>query len=67
MTSVAAGPRRGVRPEHAESCLARASAVCFDVDSTVITVEAIDELAAYAGKKAEVAAITARCAPGVLG
>lgn len=30
----------------------------FDMDSTLITVECIDEIADYAGKKAEVAAIT---------
>jgi len=30
----------------------------MDMDSTLITIECIDELAAYAGKKAEVAAIT---------
>ncbi len=36
----------------------RADAVCFDVDSTVVTVEGIDELAAAAGKGAEVAALT---------
>lgn len=39
-------------------------AVCFDVDSTVITVEGIDEFAAFAGKKAEVAALTARAMGG---
>jgi len=34
------------------------SVLAMDMDSTVITIECIDELAAYAGKKAEVAAIT---------
>lgn len=37
-----------------------AQAVCFDVDSTVITTEGIDELAKVAG--VDVSAITARCA-----
>jgi phosphoserine phosphatase len=37
-----------------------------DMDSTVITVECIDELADYAGVKAEVAAITERAMQGEL-
>ncbi len=39
-------------PMAADAALAvwkRADAVCFDVDSTVITTEGIDELAKYAG------------------
>lgn len=32
--------------------------ICFDMDSTLITIECIDELADFAGKKAEVAAVT---------
>ncbi|MCL2524107.1 MAG: phosphoserine phosphatase SerB [Betaproteobacteria bacterium] len=32
--------------------------VCFDMDSTLITIECIDELADFAGKKAEVSAVT---------
>lgn len=35
-----------------------------DMDSTMITGESLDELAAYAGKKAEVAALTARAMNG---
>ena len=46
--------------------LRRSRAVCFDVDSTVITVEAIDEFAAYVGKKDAVAALTARAMGGSL-
>ena len=46
------------------SVLKIADAVCFDVDSTVITVEAIDEFAAFAGKKAEVAELTAKAMGG---
>ncbi len=38
--------------------LADFSVLAMDMDSTVITIECIDELAAFAGKKAEVAAIT---------
>lgn len=34
------------------------SVLAMDMDSTVITIECIDELAAFAGKKSEVAAIT---------
>jgi phosphoserine phosphatase len=32
--------------------------ICFDMDSTLINIECIDELADFAGKKTEVAAIT---------
>src|SRR5574343_758358 len=32
--------------------------ICFDMDSTLITIECIDELADFAGKKAEVAEVT---------
>jgi phosphoserine phosphatase len=32
--------------------------ICFDMDSTLITIECIDELADYAGKKDEVSAVT---------
>ena len=32
--------------------------ICFDMDSTLITIECIDELADFAGKKAEVSEIT---------
>lgn len=39
-------------------------AVCMDVDSTVCTTEAIDELAAFAGVQREVAAMTARAMSG---
>lgn len=34
-----------------------ADAVCFDVDSTVCMDEAIDELASFAGREQEVAAL----------
>lgn len=43
---------------HVREALWKAQAVCFDVDSTVVTVEGIDEFAAHAGKKEEVAALT---------
>ena len=39
----------GTRVDHAKWALQHADAVCFDVDSTVITSEGIDELAAYLG------------------
>ena len=32
--------------------------ICFDMDSTLITIECIDELADFTGKKAEVSAVT---------
>lgn len=40
--------------------------VCFDCDSTLITGEVIEMLAAHAGKEAEVAAVTARAMRGEL-
>ena len=46
--------------------LKTAPAFCFDVDSTVITTEGIDELAACAGRKAQVAALTAQAMGGAL-
>jgi len=38
--------------------------IAFDMDSTLITIECIDELADFAGKKAEVSAITAAAMRG---
>lgn len=40
--------------------------ICFDVDSTLIQHEVIEMLAAYAGKEAEVAAVTERAMRGEL-
>lgn len=54
----------GTNPLTAIQALRQARAVCFDVDSTVITVEAIDEFAAFAGKKEAVAALTAKAMGG---
>jgi len=45
-------------PTEAQGILRDAEAVCFDVDSTVITKEGIDELAAYLKCGDEVAALT---------
>lgn len=42
----------------AREVLKKAQIVCFDVDSTIITEEGIDELAQFCGKGAEVAALT---------
>lgn len=44
--------------------LSRAQAFCFDVDSTVITSEGIDELAGFAGKREAVSALTASAMGG---
>lgn len=49
---------------HAMAMLAKADAVCFDVDSTVIDEEGIDVLAATLGKGPEVAAWTAKAMDG---
>ena len=46
------------------AALRGARAVCFDVDSTVIPVEAIDERAAFAGAREAVAALTAAAMGG---
>lgn len=48
----------------AAQIIRRASVVCFDVDSTVITEEGIDELAKYCGKGAEVARLTREAMKG---
>lgn len=54
----------GTRVEHARKTLKAADAVCFDVDSTVICKEGIDELAAYLGVGEQVAALTASAMGG---
>jgi phosphoserine phosphatase len=46
--------------------LRNARGVCFDLDSTVITVEGIDELAKFAGKGTEVAQMTSAAMGGKL-
>lgn len=46
------------RVAEAREALKKAQIVCFDVDSTIITEEGIDELAMYCGKGSEVAALT---------
>ncbi|XP_055600940.1 phosphoserine phosphatase isoform X2 [Uranotaenia lowii] len=46
------------RTQEAREKLRTAQIVCFDVDSTIITEEGIDELAQYCGKGSEVAALT---------
>ena len=60
----AAASTMGTRVEHAKHALRNADAVCFDVDSTVITSEGIDDLAAFLGCGDEVAAVTARAMGG---
>ena len=54
----------GTRVEHARTCLRTADAVCFDVDSTVVTTEGIDDLAAYLGCGDKVASLTAQAMGG---
>ena len=48
----------GTRVAHASEALRSAQAVCFDVDSTVITSEGIDDLAAFLGCGEKVAELT---------
>ncbi|KAJ3657423.1 hypothetical protein Zmor_009226 [Zophobas morio] len=47
-----------------QKILKQADAVCFDVDSTVIQEEGIDELAKFCNKGEEVAALTAKAMSG---
>ena len=54
----------GTHVEHAKRCLRSADAVCFDVDSTVITSEGIDDLAAFLGCGDKVAELTAQAMGG---
>lgn len=56
----------GTAVENAKAALARADAVCFDVDSTVITEEGIDVLAAHCGAGEAVAALTASAMGGTM-
>ena len=61
---MSSGSAIGLRVDHAQVALRSADAVCFDVDSTVIRVEGIDELAAYLGVGDKVAALTAAAMGG---
>eukprot|EP00944_MAST-04C_sp_MAST-4C-sp1_P011935 g11935.t1 len=45
-------------PAHVKTALRNATAVCFDVDSTVMVNEGLDDLATFMGASEEVAAIT---------
>mmetsp|Transcript_20209 Transcript_20209/g.42348 ORF Transcript_20209/g.42348 Transcript_20209/m.42348 type:complete len:271 (+) Transcript_20209:33-845(+) len=54
----------GNNVEEAKRILKEADAVCFDVDSTVITSEGIDDLASYLNKGPEVSSWTARAMGG---
>ncbi|XP_059608896.1 phosphoserine phosphatase isoform X2 [Phlebotomus argentipes] len=48
----------------AAAIIRRTNVVCFDVDSTVIREEGIDELAAFCGKRAEVSRLTREAMQG---
>lgn len=72
MTEVEAALSSVIRPPSSIDYIAQPAAnrrkkllIC-DMDSTIITVECIDELADFVGKKAEVAAITERAMNGEL-
>lgn len=54
-------------PMNPQSIFQNADAVCLDVDSTLCTTEAIDELAEYLGKKEEVKNVTAKAMSGQMG
>jgi len=64
MFSASPSEHEGNNVAHAMEILAKADAVCFDVDSTVIDEEGIDVLAATLGKGPEVAAWTAKAMDG---
>ena len=49
---------------HTNAALANFGLIAMDMDSTLITIECIDEIADYAGKKKEVAAVTAAAMRG---
>ena len=57
-------PAIGTRISHAKSCLRTADAVCFDVDSTVVTSEGIDDLARFLGCGEKVKELTAKAMGG---
>lgn len=63
-SSSAENQHEGNNVEHAMAMLAKADAVCFDVDSTVIDEEGIDVLADTLGKGPEVAAWTVKAMDG---
>ncbi|XP_037934616.1 phosphoserine phosphatase [Teleopsis dalmanni] len=54
------------QPELAAKIIQQSNIVCFDVDSTVITEEGIDELADFCGKGAEVARVTKEAMGGAM-
>merc|ERR1712086_851026 len=63
-TTKQAGARH--KQDYAKSCLVKADCVCFDVDSTVIISEGIDDLATYLGVGNQVAALTASAMGGAM-
>jgi phosphoserine phosphatase len=58
MSGIETGPGLIVRGVTPPLRLADFRLIAFDMDSTLISIECVDEIAAMAGKKAEVAAIT---------
>ncbi len=67
-SATGATPARGIDVPRAQNALASADAVCFDVDSTVVTEEGIDVLAASLSPEvgAKVAAYTASAMGGTV-
>lgn len=63
-SGAALAEERGQAVAAAQAVLAKANAVCFDVDSTVITEEGIDVLAEHCGAGAKVAEMTASAMGG---
>ena len=59
-------PSTNAPPAHVVDALLSCDTICFDVDSTVITEEGIDVLAAHLGLGPQVAALTASAMNGAL-
>ena len=57
---------QGIHPAHGALRLQDFKLIAFDMDSTLINIECIDEIADAAGRKAEVAAITEAAMQGII-
>ncbi|KAH8295707.1 hypothetical protein KR018_005415 [Drosophila ironensis] len=65
-TTVASAITPPKQPQLAAKVIKQSQIICFDVDSTVICEEGIDELAEYCGKGSEVARVTKEAMGGAM-
>ncbi|EDV40810.1 uncharacterized protein Dana_GF10695 [Drosophila ananassae] len=65
-TTVASAITPPKQPQLAAKVIQQSQIICFDVDSTVICEEGIDELAEYCGKGSEVARVTKEAMGGAM-